>query len=267
MADKPLNADAIAIDASTLRRRARRRLVGAVAIALTAVVVVPLLFDPDPKPLGDDVEISIPAPDTPFEPLPSATEALPEAAQTEAQLAEATVPNANDSASTDNVGVAKTHATPSTASPETPAIKPAVAPAAKAAPTPAPTPAPKPELKSEPKPDSKPAPKPESKPEPKPTAKPADSKNANEPKTASKPAQADAAFASKGFYLQLGAFSSQPNAQALLKKVNEAGFSASMLSTNGQFRVRVGPIPERDKAEQMAAKLKEKGLKPLMIGP
>lgn len=259
MADKPLNADAIAIDASTLRRRARRRLVGAVAIALTAVVVVPLLFDPDPKPLGDDVEISIPAPDTPFEPLPSATEALPEAAQTEAQLAEATVPNANDSATTDNVGVAKTPATPSTASPETPAIKPVVAPAAKAAPTPAP----KPELKSEPKPDSKTTPKPE----PKLTAKPADSKNATEPKTASKPAQADAAFASKGFYLQLGAFSSQPNAQALLKKVNEAGFSGSMLSTNGQFRVRVGPIPERDKAEQMAAKLKEKGLKPLMIGP
>jgi DedD protein len=35
-----------------LRRRARRRLVGSLALALLAVVVLPMIFEPEPKPLG-----------------------------------------------------------------------------------------------------------------------------------------------------------------------------------------------------------------------
>ena len=43
-----------------LKRRARRRLVGAVVLALAAAVILPLLLESDPKPLGDDVSIRIP---------------------------------------------------------------------------------------------------------------------------------------------------------------------------------------------------------------
>src|SRR5258707_917811 len=43
-----------------LKRRARRRLVGAVVLALAAAVILPLLLESDPKPLGDDVSIKIP---------------------------------------------------------------------------------------------------------------------------------------------------------------------------------------------------------------
>ena len=43
-----------------LKRRARRRLVGAVVLALAAAVILPLLLESDPKPLGDDVSIQIP---------------------------------------------------------------------------------------------------------------------------------------------------------------------------------------------------------------
>src|SRR5438045_1240319 len=43
-----------------LKRRARRRLVGAIVLALAAAVVLPLLLESDPKPLGDDVSIQIP---------------------------------------------------------------------------------------------------------------------------------------------------------------------------------------------------------------
>ena len=43
-----------------LRRRARRRLVGAVVLALAAAVLLPLLLESEPKPLGDDVSIQIP---------------------------------------------------------------------------------------------------------------------------------------------------------------------------------------------------------------
>ena len=43
-----------------LKRRARRRLVGAIVLALAAAVILPLLLESDPKPLGDDVSIRIP---------------------------------------------------------------------------------------------------------------------------------------------------------------------------------------------------------------
>src|ERR1700716_2234388 len=43
-----------------LKRRARRRLVGAIVLALAAAVILPLLLESDPKPLGDDVTIRIP---------------------------------------------------------------------------------------------------------------------------------------------------------------------------------------------------------------
>ncbi|HEY8622299.1 MAG TPA: SPOR domain-containing protein [Casimicrobiaceae bacterium] len=43
-----------------LKRRARRRLVGAVVLAFAAAVILPLLLESDPKPLGDDVSIQIP---------------------------------------------------------------------------------------------------------------------------------------------------------------------------------------------------------------
>src|SRR4051812_44410970 len=43
------------------RKRARRRLVGAIVLALVAAVVVPLFLESDPKPLGPDVQIQIPA--------------------------------------------------------------------------------------------------------------------------------------------------------------------------------------------------------------
>src|SRR5512138_65768 len=48
------------INVDELRRRARRRLVGAVVLALAAAVVVPMLLESDPKPLGDDVAVKIP---------------------------------------------------------------------------------------------------------------------------------------------------------------------------------------------------------------
>lgn len=45
------------------RRRARRRLVGAVVLALAAAVVLPMFLESEPKPLGSDVQIQIPSMD------------------------------------------------------------------------------------------------------------------------------------------------------------------------------------------------------------
>jgi len=57
-------------DVETLKRRGRRRLVGAVALVLAAVIVLPMVFDPEPRGTAP-VSVRIPAEDeTPFAPKP-----------------------------------------------------------------------------------------------------------------------------------------------------------------------------------------------------
>jgi cell division septation protein DedD len=60
-------------DVDTLKRRGRRRLVGAVALVLLAVIVLPMVFDPEPRPVAPPVSVRIPGEDdTPFKPKPAA---------------------------------------------------------------------------------------------------------------------------------------------------------------------------------------------------
>lgn len=47
-----------------LKKRARRRLVGAVALALLAVIVLPMVMDHDPRPPVQDIQVRIPSQDT-----------------------------------------------------------------------------------------------------------------------------------------------------------------------------------------------------------
>jgi DedD protein len=54
------NAD-LAVD--ELKRKARRRLVGAIVLALAAAVILPLLLEKEPRPLGEEVAVQIPAVD------------------------------------------------------------------------------------------------------------------------------------------------------------------------------------------------------------
>jgi DedD protein len=56
-------AEAPDINVDELRRRARRRLLGAIVLALAAAVIVPMLLESDPKPLGEDVSVKIPPED------------------------------------------------------------------------------------------------------------------------------------------------------------------------------------------------------------
>jgi DedD protein len=58
-------------DIETLKRRGRRRLVGAVALVLVAVIVLPWVFDPEPRPSAPPVSVRIPAEnEAPFKPKP-----------------------------------------------------------------------------------------------------------------------------------------------------------------------------------------------------
>lgn len=53
---------------AALRIRARRRLIGAAALLLTAAIIVPMLLDPEPRPVPDNIPIDVPSEKTPFNP-------------------------------------------------------------------------------------------------------------------------------------------------------------------------------------------------------
>ena len=56
-------------DVETLKRRGRRRLVGAVALVLLAVIVLPWIFDQEPRPSAPPVSVRIPGEnEAPFKP-------------------------------------------------------------------------------------------------------------------------------------------------------------------------------------------------------
>jgi DedD protein len=75
-------------DVETLKRRGRRRLVGAVALVLAAVIVLPMVFDPEPKRADVAVNVRIPGEnETPFTPkvAPKAPEQRPLVAEKKAE--------------------------------------------------------------------------------------------------------------------------------------------------------------------------------------
>jgi len=45
-----------------LRRRARRRLIGAVVLTTAVVVLLPMVLDSEPRPIGEDIAVQIPSP-------------------------------------------------------------------------------------------------------------------------------------------------------------------------------------------------------------
>lgn len=222
-------------DEMALRRRARRRLVGAVAIALIAVVALPMLFDPEPKPLGPEVDIRIPAKDSPFDPVPGAPAVVPTTpAAPEPSAAEPTQPLATAELVAPETSKATAEMKPTE-----------IAPVEKAA---------------EPRP-AKPAQVGPAKPEA------AEGRMEKKPADVAKPASgADGTSVSRGFYLQLGSFGSEANARQLQEKVQAAGFKVGLIGANGQFRVRVGPISEHSRALELQAKLKAKGFNPVLLG-
>lgn len=54
--------------ATQIRVRMRRRLIGAAALLVGSAVVIPMMLDPTPRPLADNIPIDIPTERTPFAP-------------------------------------------------------------------------------------------------------------------------------------------------------------------------------------------------------
>lgn len=68
--------------AAELRAQTRRRLVGAAALLLAAVIVLPMLLDTSPRPMRDDISITVvsapPPTQTPADQLPAVEEKIAE---------------------------------------------------------------------------------------------------------------------------------------------------------------------------------------------
>jgi DedD protein len=71
--------------------------------------------------------------------------------------------------------------------------------------------------------------------------------------------------------VQLGSFASRTNADNLTRQLKGQGFSVYVLSggsgVSARYRVRIGPLADRDSAERMAAKLKSIGHDSSLVAP
>jgi DedD protein len=273
----PDNADST-LSVDELRRRARRRLVGAVVIALAGAIVLPLLLETDPKPLGEDVAVKIPAVDDSrfvsrlsgksADPAGSATATAPAATPPKAvatpEPAPAAVPPAIAAAAP------PTAAAP-VAAPAVPPPKKTVAEAEQRLLTPAvkapvaTQPVAKPVVPV-PDPVSMPA---ASAPEARTAASTPESPPAGvtaaAPPPASKPVGPGtvAAPAKEGFVVQLAAYADDKGANAFAARLKKAGHPAYVepveTSRGTLWRVRVGGFATRADADVARTRLKDEG--------
>ena len=259
-----------------IKKKARRRLVGAVAFAALAALVLPMVMDQEPKPPAQEVEIRIPGQDgKPFQPSLAAVpvpQEVPAPQPAPAAAPPAVVPPPVP------VPVTAPQADPQPAPPARPVAQvietvPARAEPPKPAAKPESKPESKPEAKPPVKPEAKPASKPESTPEPKPTATPEPAKPAkvdnDEAKRAAAilagNAPAAAEPAGKGPHVVLiGAFANEANVQNIKSKLGELGikvYTEPLDSPQGKkTRVRAGPFPSREAADKALEKMKRIGV-------
>ncbi|BCB26426.1 hypothetical protein SKTS_13120 [Sulfurimicrobium lacus] len=71
------NGPSPTVEELQLRKRARRRLVGAITLVALMVTVLPMVLDDEPKPVGQDIAISIPSQQSNDFPLKAAKPATP----------------------------------------------------------------------------------------------------------------------------------------------------------------------------------------------
>ena len=245
------------------KKRARHRLIGAIALCLAALVVVPLLLESEPSRPSSDVMIAVPSRDTPLPPpqpppqpadvrADARADARADGARNAVVAARGIIDPVPDgtarSASDPKSGAAKVSdpkaADSKAADPKAVDPKPADTKAADAKSVDAK--APSVEARKDTKPD--------------------------EIQRLAEAAQARARGETVGRYLlQVGAFASQASANAAAERVTatgQRGFTEKITTDRGErVRVRVGPFPSREAAEQAREKLKAAGIEAAVIAP
>lgn len=234
-----------------LKKRARRRLIGAIVLVTLVIVLLPMFLDSEPRPLNQEISIQIPAQSTEFSSRVAALPkpAAPDSANAGAESKEPSAPKAEAAEPEKKV--------PNGEPTRTEVDRPR-----------APEPARRAEAENRARDErttraeapAKPAPKPETKPQPKPEAK-------SEAKPQPKPA-ADAPrekeSGGEGFIVQVAALTDADKAKLLKGRISESGMRAYtevVKTARGEVtRVRVGPYASKEAAQKAADELKKLGL-------
>lgn len=240
------------------KKRARRRLVGAVALVLAAVIGLPMILDSDPKPLSDDVTIQIPSKDTPA-PATKLAESKPVTAVTNE------TPQSSLSAGEEVVEQVPARSAEKPVEQPKQVVKPVVP---ESTPSPAPTAATPLPAKPPAVAKVEPAPKPQQPPaidKHDTSAEAARARAILEGRSADKPAAKPATASAAGkVSLQVAALASQDKVNELQKKLQSAGlktYTQKVSTASGdRIRVRVGPFASEAEAEKAKAKLSAIGL-------
>ena len=218
-----------------LKKRARRRLIGAIALVIVVAVFLPMILDHEQKSVNQDISIQIPSQNAGVftskivqsvaanKAGSPATEPAPAAAPVETQKVAPTAQPVRAAAKSPEPAIVKTP------EPEAkPKVKAPVVVDAEALPTPPPAVEAKTEAKSKPKP--------------------------------AKPAATD----STGYVVQIAALADPGKAKLLSEQIVAAGvkgYTEVVPTSNGDVtRVRAGPFSSRESAEKARDRLKAAGL-------
>ncbi|AXF24062.1 sporulation protein [Burkholderia pyrrocinia] len=229
-------SDALLLDPTLPeKQRARRRLVGAIALVVGAVIVLPMVLDSHPKPVTDDIAIDIPN-----RPAHQAVAPRDDASDVQAGVA-------HDEPPASDATVAAVPA-PAPKAADKPAAKPDTTTTASVTP---PKPAPKPAA-----PAAKPA-------APKPA--PATVANADVASPDSGDASSPSSPAGARFAVQLGSFKDDATARSWATKLKSAGVPAyvehrKQADGSTATLLRAGPFADRAAASAAIAKVRDAGL-------
>ena len=273
-------ADTQAQSEEALRVRARRRLIGAVALVLTGVVVFPLIFETQPKPVASNMTLVIPSQNQPGI-LPAPAASIPAA---QAKAAAAVAESSPKAASTPQGVTSSSYPASAATGQQAPVAaqpKPAATPAEQV-PAQAAAIAPPPSQPAETMQGTAKATAPAAHSKPQPSQHQiASARQALAALEGKQPdqistSQAEAALAKSGslsssarYVIQAGAFADTKSAHEVRQKIEHAGFKTytQVVDTDAgkRIRVRVGPFSSREQADKALARIRALGLKAVVL--
>jgi DedD protein len=218
-----------------LKKRARRRLVGAVVLVTAATVVLPMVLDSEPKPLSQNIDIQIPSPDSgEFKPKSAASASQEQPKPAARSGGSSPQPAAAVAGSTDRAPAASSEKGPSAASSSEKASTPGSSKEKTAAATTS-------------------------------GDKAATSAKSEKAAVAEPPRTPVSEAAAAGSYaVQVAALADARKVKELEKQMSGAGLKTYTEVVNTQAgevtRVRAGPYASREAAEKARAQLKKAGL-------
>jgi DedD protein len=234
------------------RAQARRRLIGAVVLLAIGVVVFPMLFETQPRPLAKDIPIELPRRDAVASKAPTVPRTTP--AVTELPVSEPAVPASAVVAEAPAPLPVETEKPVAAAPAAAASVAVAAAPAKPAAPAASASRLPASAAKADP---------------PRADARKAESERARaalEGRVDSPAAASAAASEAKSgrFVVQVGAYTDAATLREVRAKVEKLGLKTYTQSVDTEAgkrtRVRVGPFATKQEAEGASSKLKGAGL-------